>query len=84
MAVMGQDRARRETHVRMLAILLSSEGGSHPFLRLRFLSWVGHWRGTELALFHWPPAKLYVHLSMHTAFRSFIPIPSVVLAVLYG
>jgi len=41
-------------------------------------SWVGRWRGTEVALFHRPPTKLYVPVSGHTAFQSFNPMLLVV------
>src|SRR6266702_8709069 len=84
MAATGQSRLRRWTKVSTFEIRLSSEGGSGPVRLLRLLGWVGRWRGTYSALFHRPPTKLDGHLSMHTAFRSFIPLPSVVLAVLCG
>src|SRR5207244_9030339 len=84
MAPTGHSPSRRRTHVTTFEIRLSKDGGSVPCFLRRLSSWVGRWRGTLNALFHRPPTKLYVHLSMHTAFRSFIPKSSVVLVVLYG
>src|SRR2546425_302732 len=80
----GTNEAMKLTALTVASALECNEGGNHPSGRRRLSGWVGRWRGTYSALFHRPPTKLYGHLSMHTAFRSFIPIPSVVLAVLCG